>query len=508
MGCALNRVLDKIDAKKSGSGWVAKCPAHDDRSPSLSIAEKNEMVLLNCHAGCHVQDVMVALGLDWPDLFDRPIESDRGHMVASWTYQHRDGTPYLTVERWQNNKGKRFIQRLPNAERAGLPAGFKPCLYKMPSVLTAVDRGEEVWVVEGEKCVSAAERLGLVATTGPGGAGKWKEYYSQWLVGAKCVNIVCDNDVAGREHAAGVAVSLRGCGVPVKTWKIKADDPKADLYDHVLAGYGVEDLVPIKLNRLRPNGTTYQTLMSTDFPPITWAIDGVLPAGLAILGGPPKQMKSMIALDMALGVACGGRALSELTCQEGSVLYLALDNDSNRRLRQRAEYLMSDGTKRIGCLPIEFHTEWPTGDPAIRACQEWVDDEREAVRTPLLIVVDTLGKIEPNFEGGAGDNAYLSSTSNLSKWAALANDNDVAVLAIHHDRKSNDDDWMNRFTGSRGITATASTLMMIEATRGEPTGHLRISGRDLECDDLELHRLGWTWVTHDRPVIPNLRVVE
>jgi len=271
----------------------------------------------------------------------------------------------------------------------------------------------------------------------------------------------------------------------------------------------VSDLVPIRLNRLRPEGCSFTQLRETEFPPITWAIPGLLPAGLAILGGPPKQMKSMIALDIGLGVACGGRALSELECRQGSVLYLSLDNDSLRRLRMRADYLLADGTKPdTRNVPVEFHTEWPTGEPAIRACQEWSDDEREAGRTPLLIVVDTLGKAEPNFEGGTGDNAYLSSTANLSKWAALANDNNLAVLAIHHDRKSNDEDWLNRFAGSRGITATASTLMMIEAARGEPTGHLRVSGRDLECDDLELHRSGWTWVTMDRPVMPNLRVVE
>lgn len=506
MGAALDRVLDKIDAKREGAGWSAKCPGHDDKSPSLSIAEKNGMVLLHCHAGCEVQSVMIAAGLDWSDLFDEQMTlTNRGILVATFTYHDWDGVPYMVVERWQNDRGKFFKQRLPDTTEYGL-RGVKPCLYRMPQIKGV----EEIWVVEGEKCVHAAEALGLVATTCPMGAGKWQDYYSKWIAdkGTKVVNVVVDNDDAGRQHGAAVAVSLRGHGIKVKTWKIKSDDAKADLYDHVLGGWGVSDLTPVRLNRLRPEGTTYSKLVETDFPPITWAIPGLLPTGLAILGGPPKQMKSMISLDIALGVACGGRAMSELVCNQGSVLYLSLDNDSLRRLRMRSDYLVSDGTKTSRDLPIEFHTEWPTGEPAIRACQEWTDDEREAGRTPLLIVVDTLGKAEPNFEGGSGDNAYLSSTSNLSKWAALANDNNVVVLAVHHDRKSGDEDWLNRFTGSRGITATASTLMMIEATRGEPTGHLRVTGRDLECDDLELHRVGWTWVTHDRPMMPNLRVVS
>lgn len=509
MGAALDRIHTKIDMKKSGSGWVGRCPAHDDKSPSLSVVSTDGKVLINCHAGCHPQDVLLAIGLDWTDLWDEPITNVRGQLAATWTYTDRDGTPRQIVERWQGPNGKFFKQKEPGAERYGMPSGFQPGLYRIPQVLAQVARGGEVWIVEGEKCVHAAERLGLVATTAPMGAGKWKDYYSKWLVGAGCVHIVTDNDAVGRRHAGEVAVSVKGCGVPVKTWKIASDDEKHDLYDHVAAGLGVDDLVPIRLNRLRTEGTTYRVLMDTEFPPITWAIPGLLPTGLAILGGPPKQMKSMIALDMALGVACGGRAMSELECNQGSVLYLSLDNDSMRRLRMRSDYLLADGSKPTRSdVPVEFHTEWATGDTAIRWCQEWSDDEREAGRTPLLVVVDTLGKAEPNFEGGNGDNAYLSSTANLSKWAALANDNNLVVLAIHHDRKSNDEDWMNRFTGSRGITATASTLMMIEAVRGEPTGHLRVSGRDLECDDLELHRVGWTWVTQDRPVMPNLRVVE
>jgi RecA-family ATPase len=230
---------------------------------------------------------------------------------------------------------------------------------------------------------------------------------------------------------------------------------------------------------------------------VKWVVEGILPTGLALLGGPPKLAKSLTALDFALGVSYGGPAMSELVCHQGSVLYLSLDNDSERRLAYRAKYILAGDLKPD--LPIEFHCEWPTGDAAIKACQEWVDDEVDEHREPLLVVVDTLGKVEPNFEGGAYENAYLASTATLSRWSKFATDNDVAVLAVHHDRKSSDDDWLNRFTGSRGITATAQTLMMLEAKRGEPTGWLRVTGRDIESDDLELRRTGMLWKTMDRP---------
>lgn len=249
----------------------------------------------------------------------------------------------------------------------------------------------------------------------------------------------------------------------------------------------------------------FSDLIRTDYPPVRWAIDGILPTGLALLGGPPKLAKSMCALDMALGVAAGGRAMSELRCRQGSVLYLSLDNDAERRLHYRAKYLLCG--EEPSDLPVEFHCDWPTGSAGIKACQEWVDDERDEERTPLLVVVDTIGKVEPNMEGGEYDNAYLASTAILSKWSKFATDNDVAVLGIHHDRKSGDEDWLNRFTGSRGLTATAQTLMMLEAKRGDPEGWLRIAGRDIETDDLKLHRSGWSWVCEYGPTV-GLTVVQ
>ncbi len=54
--------------------WVARCPAHEDKSPSLSITEKDDRVLIHCHAGCYVNEVVDAVGLKITDLFP-PRES-------------------------------------------------------------------------------------------------------------------------------------------------------------------------------------------------------------------------------------------------------------------------------------------------------------------------------------------------------------------------------------------------------------------------------------------------
>jgi len=56
---AMARVLG---GRKAGTAWMARCPAHDDRAPSLAIADaKDGKVLVRCHAGCDQRNVIAAL---------------------------------------------------------------------------------------------------------------------------------------------------------------------------------------------------------------------------------------------------------------------------------------------------------------------------------------------------------------------------------------------------------------------------------------------------------------
>lgn len=74
---AAARALDRLDGvKATGPGrWVAKCPGHADRSPSLSIRETDDgRVLLHDFGGCSTDSVIEAMGLTLSDLFDKPVE--------------------------------------------------------------------------------------------------------------------------------------------------------------------------------------------------------------------------------------------------------------------------------------------------------------------------------------------------------------------------------------------------------------------------------------------------
>jgi len=68
--------LDSVRVQGDGS-WRAKCPAHDSKRLSLSIAERDGKTLLYCFAGCGASDVVAALGLGLGDLFADAPEAQK-----------------------------------------------------------------------------------------------------------------------------------------------------------------------------------------------------------------------------------------------------------------------------------------------------------------------------------------------------------------------------------------------------------------------------------------------
>lgn len=87
MGSAcLDKVLSCLDKVKSAgtNKWKACCPAHDDKNPSLAISETLDgTVLLKCWAGCTVQDIVSAIGLELRDLFPGNKQPRRGPTKAA-----------------------------------------------------------------------------------------------------------------------------------------------------------------------------------------------------------------------------------------------------------------------------------------------------------------------------------------------------------------------------------------------------------------------------------------
>ncbi len=83
---AAGKIIDRLSGvRETAPGrWMAKCPAHPDKTPSLSICDPGDgKVLLHDFGGCEVGAVLGSLGLSLSDLFDRPLEDSAGKKRAS-----------------------------------------------------------------------------------------------------------------------------------------------------------------------------------------------------------------------------------------------------------------------------------------------------------------------------------------------------------------------------------------------------------------------------------------
>ena len=210
--------LEEHGCKGKGSSW--QCPAHEDRTASLSVGEgKDGNAVLLCFAGCEATDIVKALGLGMKDLFpekDEPVRKRTPKVVASYAYTDEAGV--LLSEKLRFHP-KKFLQRRPDAKAkdgwSWKLDGVRKVLYRLPDVLAAVKAGWRVYVVEGEKDADALVKVGLCATTGPDGAGKWERSYSEALRGAHVV-ILPDADEPGRKHGELIAKSVHGIAASVR----------------------------------------------------------------------------------------------------------------------------------------------------------------------------------------------------------------------------------------------------------------------------------------------------
>lgn len=126
---------------------------------------------------------------------------------------------------------KDFRQRRPDGNGGWIKnlKGVERVLYHLPSLLAA-DPSQPIFIVEGEKDVDRLTGLGLTATCNSGGAGKWRDEYSDALRNRNVV-IFPDNDDAGREHAVAVACSLLGIAASIKVVAPPEVGPKGDISD-------------------------------------------------------------------------------------------------------------------------------------------------------------------------------------------------------------------------------------------------------------------------------------
>lgn len=210
--------------RRSGSSWLACCPAHADRNPSLSLRDApGGMVLVHCHAGCSQSDVVASLkekGL-WPE----SRSCQQRLIVAEYSYTDESGQLLYQVVR---TEPKGFFQRYPDGAGGWINRKHpRQVLYRLPEV----NRASIVFVVEGEKDADRLCDFGFRATTNAGGAhAPWTDEYTIALSG-KDIILIPDRDVPGRSRVVRIARALLGSAARVRILELNDSKDIAEWFE-------------------------------------------------------------------------------------------------------------------------------------------------------------------------------------------------------------------------------------------------------------------------------------
>ena len=235
----------------AGRNYRARCPAHDDRNPSLSVREGSDgRILLKCHAGCETSVVMAALGLSLGDLMPAgrrtpPDVAVRPRIVATYDYRDEDGVLLYQNVRLEP-KSFRLRRPVPGDGWMWTTEGVRRVPYRLPDLAAAVRTGcPAIFIVEGEKDADALWRVGLPATTNVGGAGKWGAPETEALralPGRPEFVILPDHDLAGARHGAEVSFLLREARLGARVVELPGLPAKGDVSDWLGQGHTAAEL--------------------------------------------------------------------------------------------------------------------------------------------------------------------------------------------------------------------------------------------------------------------------
>lgn len=374
-------ILSKLpDAKKNSHGWSARCPAHEDHRPSLSIAEGNNgQALVYCHAGCTAQAIVEAVALKLPDLMtakSRPtgkhrqaavraatdhkpvgtfasadkaiahLERKHGQRSADWTYHNSEGEPVGFVIRWDRPDGSKDIRpvsRMADGKWAikGMPEP-RP-LYRLPDLLE-LPEGARVYICEGEKAADAARAVGLNATTSSHGSKSAAK--TDWSALSLCdVVFLPDNDDAGKGYVEDVIDIMGKLNLaPVMKMLFLPNLPEGgDMADFVVMRGGDTDAIKAEVEALADNAesitrTPDKLTQPTKLPiepfqpfPVDALPDAVAPfvnASAKAIGCDPSFIALPLLVGFASAIGNSRRVQLKRSWTEPAILWGAIIGES------------------------------------------------------------------------------------------------------------------------------------------------------------------------------------
>lgn len=404
----LDDLLDRLDnVRPSGhNSWLASCPAHDDKSPSLSITSTDDGVWLYCFAGCEYHRILEALESDvpkvtiskrqsvithtdsqetgaslWWDLFEfLPDELD-DFFPGGWSehiHLAKDGI----VFKWPSYPSARKKRpAFGDVKFLWEKKGLKPPLW--PEIPDTLD--EEIYLTEGESDCIVLRRCGLQAfaiTTG-GSQNRERPKFSSAVLralvdrGVKTIYLAFDDDDVGHTTASVVFEQLMSLHQEANNGKdfdvlilpvVEMTHPAAGEKDLRQVWLRVRDteefaseLLEVKKQADKTSTgkqrfTDARTFLAEEITPIQWIVSDVISkGGLSWISGYAKMGKSYVALDLATSITTGAPFLDRFAVNEtGTVLYVSKEN-SNISTQTRLRKIF--GNKPDGTVSL-----WQNGE--------------------------------------------------------------------------------------------------------------------------------------------------
>jgi len=200
---------------------------------------------------------------------------------------------------------------------------------------------------------------------------------------------------------------------------------------------------------------------------IFYVVCGLLYPGLTVLFGPPKAGKTNFAFQLACAVAKGISLFGEnsgFNVAKGYVLYIALEETLE---------LVAARVQKMGIsVPprsLRVETEFPTLDKGgVTMIGNAIKNDPDL----RLVVIDVYQKFRGVKGGG-----YSSEYQNLATLKKLADDNNVAIVLLHHTTKDIPKNWQAAAYGSQGLTGTADTSILLDRPDMSTKGRLCVTGR-------------------------------
>ena len=526
------RTLDHVTGRQpvlSGKGWQAHCPAHDDRHPSLSIAEGDDgRVLLTCHAGCPVEAIAEALSLTVADLMPeqgprsslrngtgrrfppgesathppdvRVFESLKAALAglvgklggpsALWVYKDGHSEPVGVVARWDTDDGKviRPLARTGTGWVIGAMPEPRP-LYRLGELRDVLEDNPDqvVLVVEGEKACEAARGLGFVATTSSGGSGAPGK--TDWTpLRGRTVTIWPDRDAAGQKYAQAVAEMLLRLDPPalVRIIEPPAELPQGgDVVDYAelhgdQTAARVQELIdaatPVEPAAPEAPARAPHLLCAADVEPtaVNWLWPGRIPLGrVTVLAGRPGGGKSFLTAYLAANVSLGRSWPDGSACLQGSVVMIAAEDDPADTIAPR---LIAHGADRGRVHLLQGVIERDEDGKRVERVFTLADvatlrQTLEQLPECRLVIVDPIG----SYLGGRTD-AYRDNEVRavLAPAAQLAAQYGAAVVVVAHTRKAVAGHADDTVLGSRAFTGLARSVLHLRMDPDDPDERRRL----------------------------------